>query len=402
MTAPALSRAARRSAPRLFPWTPILILGFAWFLAVAVELGPSGLLTDIADDLDVSLSAAGTLTTFYALGNAILVLPLTSFALRFSRRPVLAVVMAALTLSTAAVAIAPHLVPADVGRFVGGASYALICTLFPAVVLRIAGPGNGAKALTVVFTATSLGTAFGAPVASLAGAAVGWRATFLGTAALIALAGVLMWFVVPAVREQQHKSIGLVRTIRLPGVMRVAIAWSLTMLAHFVVLTYIDAYLQDYGIPSYVTSIALAVSGVGGIIGTIAIGRLSTRSFYAALLSAPAAVAVGLVLVIVGQENLPVILTGVAIWGAGLAATVVVYQQGLLVVGAKAPETATSIGVLLAQLGFAAGSTVGGITINLIGIRAVPGVAMVFVAASILLTLLLKRTVTEADPHAHL
>ena len=80
-------------APR-FPWPPILILEFAWFLGVAIELTPAGLLTGIAKELGVSIAAAGTLTTFYALGNAVLVLPLTAFALRFPRRPTLLAVMA--------------------------------------------------------------------------------------------------------------------------------------------------------------------------------------------------------------------------------------------------------------------------------------------------------------------
>ena len=38
-------RAARPpepAAPTRFPWVPILGLGFAWFLAVAIELSPAG------------------------------------------------------------------------------------------------------------------------------------------------------------------------------------------------------------------------------------------------------------------------------------------------------------------------------------------------------------------------
>ncbi|NQX26117.1 MFS transporter [Microbacteriaceae bacterium VKM Ac-2854] len=380
-----------------FPWLPVLILGFAWFLAVAIELGPAGLLNDIARDLDVSIAAAGTLTTFYALGNALLVLPLTSFALRFARRPVLVIVMAALAISTAAVALSSNLFLADAGRFIGGASYALICTLFPAVVIRIAGPGNAGKAITVVFTATSLGTAFGAPLASLVGAATGWRPTFLGASVLVAVAGILMWFVVPRVREHTEETLGLLRTARLPGVMRVAIGWSFVMLAHFVVLTYIDAYLEELGVPRYITSVALSLTGIGGIIGTLLIGQVSRRSFYAALVVAPITVAIGFIVLIGGGDAIVVVLVGVALWGIGLAAMVVVYQQGLLLTGARAPETATSIGVLLAQAGFAVGASVGGITIETLGIRAIPAVALIFVIASIAIALTLRQTITRAQ-----
>ncbi len=105
-------RAARPmepAAPTRFPWVPILVLGFAWFLAVAIELSPAGLLGAIATDLNISTAAAGTLTTSYALGNAILVLPLTALALRFSRRSALNVVMAVFVASNVIVALAPTL-----------------------------------------------------------------------------------------------------------------------------------------------------------------------------------------------------------------------------------------------------------------------------------------------------
>ena len=388
--------ATQPAAPTRFPWAPILVLGFAWFLAVAIELSPAGLLGSIAADLNISTAAAGTLTTFYALGNAILVLPLTALALRFSRRSALNVVMVAFVASNVIVAVAPTLAVADAGRFLGGACYALICTLFPAVAVRISGPRHAGKAITVVFAATSLGVALGAPLASLAGNAFGWRVTFLASAALALIAGVLMSFTVPAVRERQAKGLSLIQTARLPGVMRVAIGWALVMLAHFVVLTYIDAYLEDLGVPKYITSVTLFLIGASGLVGTILIGRVSSRSAYAALLSAPVTVAVGFVVLFFSGGNLAVVLIAVALWGLGVAAAVVVYQQAVLLTGRRAPETATSIGVLLAQAGFAVGATVGGVTLDSFGVATIPLVALAFVVGSIIIATPLRNTMHNA------
>ena len=395
LTDPA-GAATEPAAPTRFPWAPILVLGFAWFLAVAIELSPAGLLGSIAADLNISTAAAGTLTTFYALGNAILVLPLTALALRFSRRSALNVVMVAFVASNVIVAVAPTLAVADAGRFLGGACYALICTLFPAVAVRISGPRHAGKAITVVFAATSLGVALGAPLASLAGNAFGWRVTFLASAALALIAGVLMSFTVPAVRERQAKGLSLIQTARLPGVMRVAIGWALVMLAHFVVLTYIDAYLEDLGVPKYITSVTLFLIGASGLVGTILIGRVSSRSAYAALLSAPVTVAVGFVVLFFSGGNLAVVLIAVALWGLGVAAAVVVYQQAVLLTGRRAPETATSIGVLLAQAGFAVGATVGGVTLDSFGVATIPLVALAFVVGSIIIATPLRNTMHNA------
>jgi predicted MFS family arabinose efflux permease len=287
-----------------------------------------------------------------------------------------------------------------VGRFLGGACYALICTLFPAVAVRIAGPRHAGKAITVVFAATSLGVALGAPLASEAGNAFGWRVTFLAAAVLALIAGVLMSFIVPAVREAQEmeKGLSLIQTARLPGVLRVAIGWALVMLAHFVVLTYIDAYLEDLGTPKYITSVTLFLIGASGLVGTILVGRLSSRSMYAALLTAPITVAVGFAVLFLSGGNLVVVLIAVTLWGLGIAAAVVVYQQAILLTGRRAPEKATSIGVLLAQAGFAAGATVGGVSLDFFGVATIPLAALAFVAGSIIIATTLRNTIRNTTP----
>lgn len=130
-----------------------------------------------------------------------------------------------------------------------------------------------------------------------------------------------------------------------PGVLRVAFGWSLVMLAHFVVLTYIEPYLAALGLAPDVTSISLSLIGVGGIVGTLPVGRFSRRFVFAALAVSPGVAAAGFTVLLLRNPKLAVVLTGVGLWGIGLAATVVVYQQAILVTGHKAPKTATSVGV---------------------------------------------------------
>ena len=127
------------------------------------------------------------------------------------------------------------------------------------------------------------------------------------------------------------------------------------------------------------------------------IGQISTRSVTVGLIAAPMIVAVGSIVLWLSDGNLVLALSGVALWGIGIAAAVVVYQQAILLIGARAPETATSIGVVLAQAGFAAGATVGGLSIEILGIRTIPVVALMFVVASIIIA----TTLGPAIHHAH-
>lgn len=391
------ARVSSREHHDNFPWFPILMLGLSAFLGLAVELSPAGLLNAIAADLDVSLAAVGTLTTAFALGNALLVLPLTALAMRFSRRSVLVAVMGLFAVGNIVVAVAPSIAIADIGRFAAGAAFAVQCSLLPAVAVRIAGPKHGVRAMTIVLAANTLGTALGAPLASLLGMSTGWRMTFVVAAAIAAFVGVMFIFTVPYIRTVAEQRLPLFQAVRLPGVVRVSLAWALLMLGHFVVLTYIDAYLRELGVSAYVTSISLLVLGAGGIIGITLIGRLSKRSNYAALVVAPAAVAIALALIATGVSSLPVLLALIGLWGLGFSGTIFISQKALLLLGRKAPETATSIGILLAQFGFALGATVGGFVVSSIGLGFIPLVASAFVVAAVVVAASLRGVVGRAE-----
>jgi predicted MFS family arabinose efflux permease len=82
-------------------------------------------------------------------------------------------------------------------------------------------------------------------------------------------------------------------------------------------------------------------------------------------------------------------------WGIGYAALTVFNQQVILVVGHEAPDTVTSVSVVVIQLGIAMGAAVGGLTINTIGIGWVPLCGAVFAAASVALLIGLRRYLQE-------
>jgi predicted MFS family arabinose efflux permease len=212
---------------------------------------------------------------------------------------------------------------------------------------------------------------------------------------LVLIAGILMSFVIPDIRESTHESLTLAQAARLPGVLRVAIGWALVMLAHFVVLTTSTPTSNSSAHPATSPASPCPSSGTG-IIGTLFIGRVASRSIFAALIAAPITVAAGFIVLFLGGGSVIVALTGVALWGIGIAAAVVVYQQAILRTWSRAPEKATSIGVLLAQTGFAAGAAVGGLSINAVGIASLPLVALAFVLGSIVIAITLRPVLRRA------
>ncbi|MFI2511338.1 MFS transporter [Streptomyces sp. NPDC018972] len=185
-----------RATTTRFPWPATLMLASAGFLAPTIELSPARLLTRTAPDLNASVTMTGSLTALSPLGNAILALPLTLPAVRFSRRFSLTATLLVLVADNALVFFASDLVPAPMGRFIADGAHGLLMSLAPTVAVGAAGLKHERRALSVVIGANTAGIAFDAPLASLVGTTLDRRTTSIG-AALVAL----VCAVLPAARD---------------------------------------------------------------------------------------------------------------------------------------------------------------------------------------------------------
>ncbi|MBQ1080752.1 MFS transporter [Nocardiopsis sp. B62] len=385
-------------------WLALFVLASAGFLALAVELSPAGLLTRMAPDLDASVASAGSLMALYALGNAVLVLPLTTWALRFTRRTALTATLLVFVAANVLVALSTDLAPALLARFVAGGAHGLLMALSPAVAVRLVRPDQRGRALAVVVGANTVGIAVGAPLTSLVGTTLGWQATFYAAAAMALLCAVLLWATLPPMRSQDGPRVPVLRALRLPGVARIGGAWALVMLGYLGVITYIDPYLLALGAPPLVVSGALFVFGTAGLLGVWLTTRIAARSRIAALVAMPLVMAAALVAMAFGIGNLVVVLVLLACWGVGFSGAVLIYQQVLLHVGHRAPETVMGIGVVLCQAGMAVGAALGGVVVDSAGVGAVPVLGAASAVAALLLLAgvggVLRRATREQQPAA--
>lgn len=367
-----------------FPLFTVIVLAFTGFLSLTTELLPAGLLTQIGPDLNVTVGVAGLMTSAYALGNVITVIPLTRVAIRLPRRTALVLIVLLFVISNLAVVFAPNITLAVIGRFVGGAAHGLIWALLPAVVQRLGGTRYVGRAMTIVFTANSLALALGAPLSSLLGNSLGWRMAFLVAAAVALVIAIILAAVVPHMHSENAEHVPLHRAAMLPGAMRVCIAWALVMLGHFAMLTYIAPYLERLGVGDGIVSVSLFVLGAAGIVGVWIGGRVGQHSLIAGLIGSPVLIAVAFIALLVAPSSIPIIVVILVVWGMGFSGTVLLYQQAVLATGRRAPETVTSISVVLSQLGIALGATAGGIGVEVFGVRWLPLIGLIFAAVALL------------------
>src|SRR5918997_3974753 len=163
-------------------------LGLGAFTVGTSELVVVGILDPIADDLDTSISAAGSLVTAYALGIAFGGPILTALTARADRRVILRLALAAYAAANLVMAVSASFGVLFATRLIAGAVHGAFIGLASVAAASLAGEGREGRAIAMVFGGVAISTVIGVPLGTLVGQTLSWRASFLSVAALGALA----------------------------------------------------------------------------------------------------------------------------------------------------------------------------------------------------------------------
>jgi len=272
-------------------------------------IGP--MLVTIAVDLEVSLDAAALAASLYFLGYG-LSQPFWGACLdRFGRVRMMRVTLAAAAVAGVASALAPSLVTLVVARACTGV---FIAGVIPAGLVYVGDmlPFRDRQGtLTDLNAALAASIAVAISVGGVIAGAVSWRVGFLvpavlATALVVALRGL------PEPPPQPGSS-----SAGMGHVLRHRWAWMVTVFALLEgaallgCLTYLAPALESQGAPTSVAGLVVGLYGVGLLIASLVVKRMSTRISPAVFLAA-------------GAAGLVVAYTGAALvqspWVIGLAA----------------------------------------------------------------------------------
>ncbi len=261
---------------------PLYLLALAVFAMGTSEFMLAGLLPDIAADLDVTVGAAGALTSAFAIGMVVGAPLVAALARTWPRR-------SSLLAFTAAFAVA-HVVGATTSSFPVLFAARVVAAFanagFLAVALTVAAalvpPDRKGRALAVLLSGTTVATVAGVPGGAVLGTLLGWRAAFWAVAVLClpAALGIVGGIAAgrvgagaggPALRVElaQLARPRLLSVMLLGALVNAATFGSFTFLAPVVTGT---AGLGELWIP-----VTLVLFGIGSSTGVGVAGRLSYR-----------------------------------------------------------------------------------------------------------------------------
>ncbi|WP_191557810.1 MFS transporter [Brevundimonas aurantiaca] len=373
---------------------PLLALAAGAFGIGVTEFAPMGLLPVIATDLGVSIPEAGLLISAYALGVMLGAPLMTLTTGRVPRRTLLIGLAAVLTVGNLLSAISTDYTMLLIARVVTSLNHGAFFGVGSIVAAGLVPPNRQAGAVAAMFMGLTIANVVGVPLATWAGDALGWRASFWGIAAIGVGVMAALRLTLPQLSAPTGGNIAAELRVLSRGSVLAALA--LTVIgssAMFTVFTYIAPILreQTHASLGFVTAM-LVTYGLGLTLGNWLGGKFADKSVDRTLIVTLASLSAILVAFAVAMPFAVPTSILVFLWGIASFALVPPLQVRVMGAAGDAPNLASAMNIGAFNLGNAIGAAVGGAVIA--GGLGYPAVSLAGAVASglgLLLVLFLSR-----------
>ena len=344
---------------------PLLALATGAFGIGVTEFAPMGLLPVIAQDLRVSIPAAGLLISAYALGVMLGAPLMTLTTGRVPRRTLLIGLAAIFTIGNLLSAVSGSYGMLLVARVITSLNHGAFFGVGSVVAASLVPADRRAGAVAAMFMGLTIANVVGVPLATWAGDQLGWRASFWGIAGLGVLTMAALRLTLPPMPTADGGD--MIAELRVLTRGPVLAALALTVLgssAMFTVFTYVAPILREetHASLGFVTAM-LVTYGVGLTVGNWLGGRFADRSVDRTLIVTLGGLSLILIAfaLLMRQPGPTAIL--VFLWGVASFALVPPLQLRVMAAASDAPNLASSVNIGAFNLGNAIGAAVGGAVI---------------------------------------
>ncbi|MBO3659189.1 MFS transporter [Acinetobacter haemolyticus] len=340
----------------------IFSLAIGSFCIGTTEFVAMGLIQEIATDLNVSVPHAGYFISAYALGVMVGAPIIAILGAKVPRKTLLLALMLFYGLANAATALATSSEAMLVSRFIAGFPHGAYFGVAALVAAELAGKQRRAIAIAQVMMGLTIANVIGVPIATWLGQQFGWKTGFEFSAliAFITLIGIGLF--VPNIRPQKTASI----RAELKGLKNINMWLTLAVGAigfggMFSVYSYVSPILTEYTHADIsVVPIALAIWGVGMVIGGLVAGWLADRHLFKTMIGILISSAITFVLASFMMANLYTAITALFLIGFTVIGLGSALQTHLMDIAGDAQTLAASLNHSAFNLANALGAFLGG------------------------------------------
>ena len=347
----------------------ILILTIGVFGILNTEMGVIGILPEIAEHFNVSVSAAGWLVSIFAIGVAVSGPTMPLLFSGINRKKVMVLVLIVFVIGNIVSIFTSNFIILLIGRLIPALFHPVYCSLAFSVAADSVDKEEAPKAVAKVFIGVSAGMVVGVPIVSfVAGISnLQMALAIFAIVNIVVLIATLLF--VPSIPVQEKISYGVqLNVLKHTNTWLAVIIVILLNAAIFGVYSYLADFLQSVThVSSTFTSLLLFIYGAANIIGNILAGRLLVDKPAKTIVALPFLIgATYLILFFAGQFTFPMALI-ILIWGvlAGLAANI--NQYIITTAASEAPDFANGLFLSACNIGTTIGAAAGGVFIAKMG-----------------------------------
>jgi predicted MFS family arabinose efflux permease len=359
---PDLSRAAASVRP--LRTADLLVLSVGTFALGVDGFVLSGLLPQVSASLHVSVSAAGQLTTLFALVYALGSPVIAAIAGNWDRRLLLAAGMTVFAAGITVQATGPDFAAVAAGRVLAALGAAAYQATAYATAGILSDDEHRARSLAIVAGGSSVAIVAGLPFGILVGQTWGWRAAMWVLLALAVLSALAVRLLPPAhaPRLTLRQRGQALTDRRVLGILTGTVT---VLTPGFLVLAYLPAIMRSSGIWIVIATLAY---GAGQVTGTTLVPRLIRRRGARTALQLGACGIAVFTAVLTGTRTIhPAATATMAALGLAIGLTIVPQQHRLFATVPKLAPVAVGLNGSAIYIASALGAAIGGLALALAG-----------------------------------
>lgn len=367
----------------------ILILAGGVFSILNTEMGVIGLLPAVSAYYDIDIVKAGLLVSMFALGVAIAGPTMPLLCSRFRRKPIMLLVLGVFTACNLIAVFASSFEILLLARVIPAFFHPVYCAMAFSMAAASVAAENVPKAIARINMGVAAGMVIGVPVSNFLAGQFGFREAMSFFSVVTGIMFIATLLFVPDKFAGEQKSYG--EQFSVLRRVQVWLAVSAVVFLNgsiFGVYNYMAEYLERVaGVANETGAFLLLMFGMMNVAGSWLAGLLLSRQAGKTIMAFPTAVALlYCLLYIYAAYGLAVVTAGIALWGILGGINANINQYLVAKVTKDAPDFGNGLFLTAANIGCVAGTFIGGMFIQDLGLYAVflAGIVMAVPASVIL------------------
>ncbi len=368
---------------------PVLALGI--FCLGTSEFMLAGLLPEMARELGVTIPAAGSLISAFAVGMLVGAPIMALLTLRLPRKVTLLGSGVVFALAHLAGALTTSFGLLVTTRLVAAVACATFWAVASTTVVALTPKHLTARGLGALISGITLANIVGVPAGTWVSDHWGWQATFLAVATLSVGATIAVAVLVPETATGEKIAVGALARRELSGLTAPRLWFALgttitvqaTMVATF---SYLSPLLTDVsGIRPSLVPLVLLGFGLGSYAGITVGGRYADRDPLLNVVVSLLATVVALVVVWLAAPFAWAVVPAVVLWGFATFTIASAMNARVFQHAERAPNLVAGVNVSAFNIGNALGPWFGGLVISAgLGYRALPPLSLALAVVALL------------------